>query len=271
MTRGKPMNLAVRGLIVTFLCCESLGAQEESEPPEQARWRVEMADRWSDLRAVRLDDGSEYELDRVAEPLFSYVETTREGGHLGTMWVWGEPGRPAALFVQSRDLQEPIWGMELVALTEGVSVTMHDGWQWTPPDASLTMSDFSKAPVAAGTEARRLTQMRALARRFDVSEMLGDQRSQLRLLPTPVFRYHDVAVELLDGAFFIFAHGTNPEAMLVIECRQEEGEAAWSYGLVPLAAAAVTARLDGAEVWTKEPTSGPRRQEPYSTWLETDE
>lgn len=258
-------------LFLVFLGSEHLMAQDEDEPPEQARWRAEMAERWNQLRAVELSDGSERELDQVPQALFSFVETTREGGHLGTMWVWGGSGRPAALFVQSRDLREPLWGMELVSLTEDIQVVMHDGWQWTPPGAALTMADFSGTASAAESESGRLVQMRGLARRFDVFEMLGDERAQLRLLPTPVYRYDDESAHVIDGAFFVFAHGTNPEAVLVIECRQQEGETAWAHGFVPLAAAAVTARLNGQDVWVKESTTGPRLQEPYSTWLETEE
>jgi hypothetical protein len=75
----------------------------------------------------------------------------------------------------------------------------------------------------------------------------------------------------MDGAFVLFCHGTNPEALLAIECRQDAGGTVWFYGFVPLAAAEVTARLNDEVVWTKTSTAGPRRQEPYSTWLESRE
>jgi hypothetical protein len=229
-----------------------------------------MAARWKQVRAFVSKDGAEHEVDRVAEPVFSYVERAREGQHVGTLWVWGTQGRPVALFAQNRDLSDPsVGGFELVALRDGVSAVMHDGWKWSPESSALSMKPFSIAPAAAQTEATRLVQLKGLARRFDVSEKLGEEQSPLRLLPTPVYRYQDLEAGLLDGALFVLGHGTNPEAVLVIECGTQNGETAWSYGFVPLAAAAVTARLSDQVVWEKEPTPGPKRQDPYSTWLET--
>jgi hypothetical protein len=91
------------------------------------------------------------------------------------------------------------------------------------------------------------------------------------LLPRPVYRYENQKDGLIEGALFIYAHGTNPEALAVIECREESSGAVWSFGFVPLAGAAVTAKLDGETVWSKEATRESRAQEVYSTWLETDD
>jgi hypothetical protein len=165
----------------------------------------------------------------------------------------------------------PVGGFEIVDLTEGVSAVMHDGWKWKAPSACLELKPFTKAPAAAETESLRLIQIKGLARQFEVSELVGEKQFELRLLPTPVHRYRDEARGLVDGAFLLFSHGTNPEALLAIECRRDAAETHWSYGFVPLAAAEVTARLNDEVVWKKESTAGPRRQEPYSTWLETHE
>ncbi len=74
---------------------------------------------------------------------------------------------------------------------------------------------------------------------------------------------------MIDGGLFNFAHGTNPEAVMVIECRQLETGLEWSYGFLPLAGAALTAKLDGKIVWSKAGTSSSRAQKFYSVWLET--
>jgi hypothetical protein len=243
-------------------------AQEEADPTETAAWKAEMAARWSEVRAFVPMEGERREIERVTEPIFSYVESAREKGHYGTLWVWGEPGRPVALLAQGMDIDGPARGFELVSLADDVSVVMHDGWEWKPEASALDMQEFPTAPSAAENGPARFIQIKSLARKFDVAELLGDGRSQLRLLPTPVHRYDDATRGLIDGAFFLFAHGTNPEALLVIECRADGDETAWSYGFVPLAAAEVTAQLSGQDVWTKPSTPGPKRQDPYSTWLE---
>lgn len=263
----RAMRLEIPALFL-LLPVGPLLAQDTPEQPDTAPWKAEMAARWSRVRAYEQQDGARQEVARVAEPIFNYVETAREKGHYGTLWVWGEQGRPVALLAQGMDIGGPARGFELAALTRGVSVVMHDGWEWNPQTSALELQEFPQAPSAAATDAARLVQIKSLARQFDVSETLGDERYQLRLLPTPVYRYRDETQGLLDGAFFLYAHGTNPEALLVIECRQHNDESAWSYGFVPLAAAAVTAQRKDRTVWSKEPTPGPKRQDPYSTWLE---
>jgi hypothetical protein len=56
---------------------------------------------------------------------------------------------------------------------------------------------------------------------------------QLRLLPTPVYRYANEK-EVLDGALFAFAQGTNPEVLLLIEALRGETPGRWQYGFAPM-------------------------------------
>jgi hypothetical protein len=245
-------------------------AQNDSEADEAKKAREQMLARWSKLRAFQDVGGSEREIERVPEPIFNFSDSTRDTGHVGTLWVWGAKGRPAALVSQNKAYREKLWGFELAALAEGVSVVMHDGWRWAPATA-LKMVPFENAPPAEDSDARRLLQLRRLARQFSVSEDYFDESFELRLLPQPAYRYQDEAGGLIDGGLFIFAHGTNPEAIAVIECRREDSGPAWSYGFLPLAGAGVTAKLDGKTVWTKEPTRESKAQELYSTWLESEE
>jgi hypothetical protein len=246
------------------------GAEDPAEKEELKQTRQRMLDRWSKMRAlVRVAD-KEQEVDRRKDPIFSYAEPTRETGGVGTMWVWGTSGRPVALLAQGKAHERPIWGFELVALTEGVSVVMHDGWRWSPKSA-VKVVPFPDAPPPADSAVRRLSQMKGLVEQFSVSEQYNNESFELRLLPRPIYRYQDDEEGLIDGALFNFAHGTNPEALALIECRKESSGPVWSYGFLPLAGAAVTAKLDGKQVWSKELTQESRAQELYSTWLETDE
>jgi len=247
------------------------GAENDAAEKELRRQtREQMAARWKKLRAFEHVADEEKEVDRVQEPIFTFSEPTRETGHLGTLWVWGTKGRPVALLSQNKAYKQPVWGFELAALSEGVSVVMHDGWRWSPKSA-LRMSPFENVPRVADGDAKRLSQMKNLAQKFTLSEQYLDAPFELRLLPSPVYRYHDEEIGLIDGALFIFAHGTNPEALAVIECRRRDSGPTWSYGFLPLAGAGVIAKLDGSTVWTKEPTRESKAQELYSTWLEKSE
>jgi hypothetical protein len=248
---------------------EKVAAQDPADTQQRQETRRRMLDRWGMMRGLRRVGEKEQEIARLEDPVFSYAEPTRETGGIGTMWVFGKEGRPAALLAQSKADGRAVWGYELAALEEGVSVVMHDGWKWTPKSA-LNMTPFESGPRPADSAVRRLSQMKSLVERFSLSEEYGGESYELRLLPRPAYRYQDEKVDLIDGALFIFAHGTNPEALAVIECRREMKGPVWSYGFLPLAGAAVTAKLDGKTVWSKEPTRDSRAQEIYSTWLETE-
>src|SRR5262245_55717583 len=245
------------------------GGAEDPAEKEGKQTRQRMLARWNKMRALLRVAGKEQEVDRVKDPIFSYAEPTRETGDVGTVWVWGTRGRPVALLTQSKANGRPVWGFELVALAEGVSVVMHDGWRWSPKSA-LKTKPFADAPPPADSDVRRLSQMKSLVERFSLSERYNDESFELRLLPRPVYRYQDEDNGLIDGALFNFAHGTNPEVLALIECRKESSGPVWSYGFLPLAGAGVTAKLKGKPVWSKEPTRESRAQEMYSTWLETD-
>jgi hypothetical protein len=282
---GDVMSLTRKNLVLYFVLIVGLsrgvqkvpaqgvegGAKKDTAEKEQRRQtREQMVARWKTLRAFERVAGEEKEVDRVQEPIFTFSEPTRETGHLGTLWVWGTKGRPVALLSQNKAYDQPVWGFELAALSEGVSVVMHDGWRWSPKSV-LRMTPFENVPRVADSNAKRLSQMKSLAQKFAVSEQYLNSSFELRLLPSPIYRYQDEEIGLIDGALFNFAHGTNPEALAVIECRKESSGPTWSYGFLPLAGAGVIAKLDGSAVWSKEPTRESKAQELYSTWLENSE
>ena len=80
--------------------------------------------------------------------------------------------------------------------------------------------------------------------------LIENEAIELRLLIQPIHRYNDAPSGLVDGSIFVFAHGTNPEIILFIECRDEpDGARAWFYGLARLSSAELVARLGEREVW----------------------
>jgi hypothetical protein len=126
---------------------------------------------------------------------------------------------------------------------------------------------FTNSPEVATTERARLLQMRSLARRFTAHQFWdpNNQRFELRLLARPVHQYRDPESGLLDGAIFIFTHGTNPELLLLIEALQSRSSASWQYALVRIGSAEFHAELDGQEVWQEPRAPGVigRPTDPY--------
>lgn len=223
----------------------------EDEAEEQRAHRLsEMRERVAAFKAFDSED-REHELSLIADPILRFSDPARTFSD-GTIWAWGEKGRPAALITIER--YENFWSYELVSLAVGhVQATRPDGERWRPTQPGIELKPMPDAPAPATSESARLRQMRDMARRFALSEIFREQTYELRLLTNPMHRYSDADDGLLDGALFVYAYGTNPEAVLAIEARGAPGGAAiWQYGFVRLTAAAVSAKVGDSLAWTAE-------------------
>jgi len=159
------------------------------------------------------------------------------GRVFGDVYVWTDRGRPEVVMSLFKAWQ-PANGfhVELHSLTRGdISAEREGKPVWHPARPGVVLAAVPEAEPPADTPARRLVQMKAIAREFSI--VLRDRRvsdsgenQTLRLLNQPLYRYelrgHD-SKDLVDGALFAFALGTDPEIFLMLEARG----AAWQYGL----------------------------------------
>lgn len=123
---------------------------------------------------------------------------------------------------------------------------------WNAGSTSTQWKGLEDTEEGAATPQLRLVQMRRLAERFVVEDNFGwtsKELHQLRLLPTPVYRYRNPDDEVVDGAVFVFALATDPEAVLMLECVKNENKLNWRYAFGPVTVYALTAKLDGKVVW----------------------
>jgi hypothetical protein len=122
------------------------------------------------------------------------------------------------------------------------------------PGAPAPANDSS----ARLARSRRLAQMRSLAQEFSGTTVKPDDsgNARLRLLPTPVYRLDAAELakgdhKIVDGAVFVFTgqDGTDPEMLLMVECRQSDGGLQWIY--VPAAMTYLEMWMEhkGKEVW----------------------
>lgn len=240
-------------------------ADDETQPPKaekRAALRLEiMQSAINDFQLSSPEIEDEPALKFSGHPLLRYQDQSREsgGGIRGvldaTVWRLGTAGRPKAvvtLEIYLADQGYPFLTYEFVSLTsKKFTMNRARGVGWTPHSTDLFMAEFEQSPAPAETAKARLKQMRELARRFTAQEKLGAEKIELRLLSQPIDRYDDAAANILDGAMFVFANGTNPELGLLIEC----SEKAWSYGMFRLASARLLAQLDGK--WVLQSTKPP--------------
>jgi hypothetical protein len=185
------------------------------------------------------------------EPLFSYSDAARVIAD-SSIWLWTEGGRPVgvlALELYPKPDMPGVWSFEVLTLRREPTRVVCAGQTWELRDAHGIEQPLAAA-APSDRRAARLLQMKQLARSFDVvSTSEKDGRVTLRLLPNPLYRYPEDATAALDGAAFAFAYGTNPEALLVLECTQSD-RTAWRFGIFPLGSGQLSAQRDGAEVWT---------------------
>jgi hypothetical protein len=194
-----------------------------------------------------------------AEPLLLYGDPGR-GIREGTLWAWAWAGRgrPAAVmkveYWPGSGGDEGHWGICVGALSpRRVSVDFRDGLHWSSRKPGMELRRLPDAPAPADTPAQRLTQAKALARRFsahvDTHRRAGT--IQLRLLPRPADRYEDPDSKTLDGVLFGLVNATNPIVLMGLEARSDgPGPPAWHHGFARLGDGEATVLLDGKDVWS---------------------
>jgi hypothetical protein len=248
--------IAAAGLLGPGLYHCQASAQD-SEPSEQTL--ATMRRHVSSLTAVgRSAKGEESPLKLLATPVLRYSDP---GGITtdGSIWVWGERGRPAAaagIFFLTQEGREPKWSCELLSLADGgVTVRSGAGWSWSPSQSGLVWLALKDPP--ADSPRQRLRQMKQIAERYEVAALEktqrsvsgGGLRSGLRLMVQPLHRYADEEQGLVDGAIFSFAAGTNPEVLLLVECRKAADAPAWHVAFARFGASALQARQGETIVW----------------------
>jgi hypothetical protein len=170
-------------------------------------------------------------------------------------------GRPAAVgdvFLFPRPQSHDLYN-EWHSLT-GVPITVKwsGGTLMESRAAGLTWTAIPKAALPAATPVARERQARDLARRFTAS-LINKQNDkyELRLLTTPLFRYHademQAQADYSSGAMFAFCQETDPEIFLLIEARRTDSGMQWMFAAAEFSNLNLFLQLDGAAVWDANP------------------
>jgi hypothetical protein len=254
--------------IILALCGVPLPAADE---PETSGAAERLARAKAHVQRFELRSAEGAAIDRIERPLLSYGDPARANDN-GTLWAWGRAGRPVAfleLYQSQNDQTQWINVLTLAAL-QLPTAEVRPQWRWTPKQTALQLQPIPQAEPPAERASARLSQMKRWAGRFTAHEFWdpNNSRFELRQLVQPVQRYADPAGGIHDGAVFVFAHGTNPEILLLIEAGGDSLEAAkWRFGAVRVGSAELHLLLDGEDVWHLPRTPGVagRPIDPY--WL----
>ena len=190
-------------------------------------------------------------------PVHRWTNDVRDSHSLGLLGIAVDHGRPVAAVATY------IWSGKLMHELDSLSsktffATQGQATIWEPKQ-SLTFVPIPSAPVVDPTEAGRLRQMKHLASQFSVT-MLGwhlnqSDREPLRLLPRELYRYKPETDDCVDGSLFVFALGTDPEAILAIEANKVDKQAQWQFSLIRQTSAGLEAKHNGNAVWNAAPHS----------------
>src|SRR5262245_33042968 len=174
--------------------------------------------------AFQLDKSSDQKLKLEPKPVLRWL-LQLDRRFYSDVYVWTNDGRPEVVaaitnvYGARRAMETEIHSLStrLPSMSHGGKVV------WEPERAGVEWKRVSGAPKPGPTAVARLAQMRGLAAQYSVVADYGNsKKEELRLLPTPVYRYASEKQRVTDGAMFVFARGTDPEAFLLLEVRQGE-------------------------------------------------
>jgi hypothetical protein len=242
---------------LAILLAASLLAAEPSAAPATALERLqamhlEEAARW---RMV-LGDGKTTTARLNTKPIYIWTNPTRSQVQHGSVFTWMHNGRPV---VVGSIFSHPEQGRRMVchefhSLAEGaLRPERGQGEEGWTPQAPVPMLPLPDAPPPDSSPARRLLQMRSLAREFTSHSIdYREERWELRLLSQPLYRYEKPEGDVIDGALFalVTSAGTDPEVILVLEARQSGGAPAWRWRAIRFSDSNLYVQRRGKEVWT---------------------
>jgi hypothetical protein len=253
VTHGRLMAATLAASMLGFITLAP--AQDTDEAKQRLMLMQEAVE---SLRAESTEIKAKEALTAGGKPLLRYADPTRGGDKNANanllldagIWRLGTEGRPTALITV--ELYETSDGSrvvsyEFLAMTEKAFKVSHktrDKIHWEPAESGLAVKDIPDAPKPATTPAARLTQMRALAQRFGVTETFNKQSIDCRLMGQPMDRYQSEQQKIVDGAVFAFANGTNPEIGVLLEADSDR----WRYGILRMTSTAAKVTLDGNEI-----------------------
>lgn len=196
--------------------------------------------------------------------LLSYSDPAR-GYSAAGVWRIGESGRPRAFicveYWNAQGQAPARVSMEFVSLSDD-AFSLFDSRQllWSPEASSVEFRELEGAAQPAERDRARLRQMKSFAERFSMTEQIDGKPYVLRLMPNPIERYADPDQEIIDGAAFAFAYGTNPEAILLVEAMSE----GWQYAVAHLTSIELVVSYNDLELFRIPEVYGSGRASPHS-------
>ncbi len=189
---------------------------------------------------------------RVEKPLLYFSDNTRDHER-GSLWAWGDKGRPAAVLELFQNVGKNRWEFGITN-TSGAKLRASRGGElwWMENESDVVLKDIPQAPIPAAEAPQRQRQLKLLSQKFTGHEIDGKNRFELRRIERPVHGYRDEDHGLLEGGLIILANGTNPEILLFVEARadqKDKSKTVWQFLVGRAAGIEIYLEYDGKEIF----------------------
>jgi hypothetical protein len=253
----------VFALALTIVCQAEAREQSSAEAEKNAA---------SPLHALYLADAAQYKIYRDVgseemlelqrQPIYAWINPTRDGGQTGDVFAWTYRGRPE---VVGSIFSHPMGGQRRVlhefhSLSPGIVYPQGNSRARWQPKSGAVLKAVPEAPTPAESLPQRRLQLKSLAREFSaysVTPANGD-RWEMRLQTTPLMQYGAAGPDVLGGALFTFVTtaGTDPEVLLLIEARNTELGRQWMFTPARFSDYSLYLLYKDQEIWSA--VRGPR-------------
>jgi len=243
-------------LLTVLLIAASLSAAEpesgagDNEATSAQKARLAAMKRMASRYQLAAGKDGVTKLELTAEPLLRWSNPVR-GGEDGCLYLFVDKGRPQAALSIYPTNDKQAWNHEFQSLAETqLAATKGDKIAWRPDKPGVEFKSLPDAPVPAESATRRLAQMRSLADHFSATVDFRGDKTALRRLSAPVYRYGSGETDPLDGAVFVFAQATDPELLLLLEARKSGDKHQWHYAVARSTMWVLEVEYGGRQVWT---------------------
>jgi hypothetical protein len=267
-----PQRTAVFAWLALQFLNGSAAWSQQSETPKDApvsRAEAKISDRLHEafLREVTdydfsLDAENRQKLELRREPVMRF--TAGPNDFQGEVYIWTDHGLAAVVgcvWTGPLEHNRRLIFHEFHSLSSQPLVSgSRGGTKWHSEEVGIKLEPIPDAPPPAENEPRRLTQMRNLARSFSADMTKQGAKSDLRLLPQPLFRYEPTNKDsqVIDGAVFAYVWtggALDPEVFLVIEARRAASGASWQFAPARFTNREAAVKHQGKLVWRAEADS----------------
>ncbi len=217
------------------LCLLAVDVDESEKATDVAKRRSDEAIKVAKKHAMEydiyIDEDRKKKLTLHSKPVLRWTnpvpqETDAPSAEVyGGIFIWTFNGRPeviASIFKWYSPYKHVSHELQSLSLRK-VEAFRGSRLEWYPSIAGVILKRIPDGPKVAETPIRRGRQLKSLARAFSADKInsKGD-RTQLRRLTQPLYRYKSTNPDIVDGAVFVFVEGTDPEVVLLLEARKRD-------------------------------------------------